>query len=147
ALHTGHSPLAQLRQCLTIKPAPICILHGLQRNAYIHLCQYYYETVNISGGRNRHGLFFVHLALEKILKAHVCKFTNDIPPKSHNIIKLAELAGIELTGQQKADFNIINGFNIEGRYAEELQPPPTKEQAAIYFKKAEEIFRWLTRLL
>ena len=30
--------------------------------------------------RLRHGLFFAHLALEKILKAHVCRVIQDISP-------------------------------------------------------------------
>jgi HEPN domain-containing protein len=40
-----------------------------------------------------HDLFFAHLALEKILKAHVCRVIQDIfPPRLHNLIRLAELA-------------------------------------------------------
>ena len=31
--------------------------------------------------RTRHGLFFAHLALEKALKAHVCRVTKDIAPR------------------------------------------------------------------
>jgi len=33
-----------------------------------------------------HGWFFCHLTIEKISKAHVIKATNQIPPKSHNLI-------------------------------------------------------------
>jgi hypothetical protein len=31
----------------------------------------------VARGRTRHGLFFAHLALEKTLKAHVCRATNE----------------------------------------------------------------------
>jgi HEPN domain-containing protein len=31
--------------------------------------------------RTRHGLFFLHLALEKLLKALVCRQTQDLAPK------------------------------------------------------------------
>ncbi|MEN8127119.1 MAG: HEPN domain-containing protein [Planctomycetota bacterium] len=34
----------------------------------------------IGNKRYRHGLFFAHLALEKILKAHICKKTNELAP-------------------------------------------------------------------
>jgi len=44
----------------------------------------------IVGRRFRHGLFFIHLALEKILKAHVCRNTVDIAPPIHNLARLAE---------------------------------------------------------
>ena len=46
----------------------------------------------VGNNRYRHGLFFAHLALEKILKAFVCKETNELAPKIHNLIILAELA-------------------------------------------------------
>jgi hypothetical protein len=32
--------------------------------------------------RTRHSLFFAHLSLEKTLKAHVCKVTNNLAPVS-----------------------------------------------------------------
>jgi HEPN domain-containing protein len=47
------------------------------------------ELVSIN--RFRHGLYFAHLALEKILKAHVCKETHDLAPKIHNLIDLTQL--------------------------------------------------------
>ncbi len=68
--------------------------------------------------KTRHGLFFLHLTLENILKAHVCRNSGDIAPRLHNLTRLAELSGI--TFQQKhTDFLAeMNPFNIEGRYPE-----------------------------
>jgi hypothetical protein len=37
-------------------------------------------------GRTRHGLFFAHLALEKMLKAHVCRVTQDLAPRIHPLL-------------------------------------------------------------
>ena len=34
-----------------------------------------------------------------------------------------------------------------GRYPETVTKPPTREEAARYMKRAEEVFRWLTNLL
>ncbi len=39
-------------------------------------------------GHPRHALFFAHLAVEKMLKAHVTKATGDIPPKIHDLLRL-----------------------------------------------------------
>jgi len=39
--------------------------------------------------RIRHGLFYAHLALEKVLKAHICRVIKDIPPRLHNLVRLA----------------------------------------------------------
>jgi HEPN domain-containing protein len=51
----------------------------------------------IEGKRVFLGLFAAHLAVEKVIKAHVIKETKDIPPFIHNLNKLAELANIQLT--------------------------------------------------
>jgi HEPN domain-containing protein len=50
----------------------------------------------VSRGRMRHGLFFAHLAVEKTLKALVCRTTQDLAPPIHNLIRLAEKARVKL---------------------------------------------------
>jgi HEPN domain-containing protein len=55
----------------------------------------------INAGKIRHGLFFLHLALEKMLKACLCKNQGKTPPKIHNLPRLAELAKIKLDQSQK----------------------------------------------
>jgi HEPN domain-containing protein len=40
-------------------------------------------------GHLRHCLFFAHLALEKMLKAHVVVATKNIPPKIHDLVRLS----------------------------------------------------------
>ena len=54
----------------------------------------------VERGRIRHGLFFVHLALEKVLKAHVCRQTRDLAPRIHNLVRLAEQAALPLDQDQ-----------------------------------------------
>lgn len=46
----------------------------------------------LKSGRVRHGLFFAHLAIEKLLKAHVCRSTKDLAPRIHNLVRLADMA-------------------------------------------------------
>ena len=97
----------------------------------------------IASSHVRHGLFFAHLALEKILKAHVCKATQDISPRLHNLIRLAELTGMILQPAQLDILAEINSFNIEGRYPDSLSIPPSQEEALIYLNKTDEVFKWL----
>jgi len=52
-------------------------------------------------GHFRHSLFFAHLALEKMLKAHVTKRIKDIPPRIHNLVRLAEIANLNLDQEQE----------------------------------------------
>jgi len=101
----------------------------------------------VNSGRIRHGLFFVHLALEKALKAHVCKKIGDISPQIHNLLKLVELAGLGLNERQTTHLAVMNSFNLEGRYPDTESPVPSKKQAAAYLDGAGEILQWLTQAL
>lgn len=57
------------------------------------------ELVNT--GRTRHGLFFAHLALEKLLKAHVCRTTDDLAPRIHALLRLAERTDLSVSERQR----------------------------------------------
>jgi len=101
----------------------------------------------ITGNKIRHGLFFAHLALEKILKAHVCKFTGKIAPKIHNLVRLAETAGLSLS-DDKIDFlDEMSEFNLEGRYPVPSLPQISSQEATEYIKKTKEVLEWFSRQL
>jgi HEPN domain-containing protein len=100
----------------------------------------------VNGNRTRHGLFFAHLALEKVLKAHVCRQTRDLAPRIHNLVRLAELADISLRPEQIDVLAEMNAFNLESRYPELLMPPPTLKEAKAYMSRAKEVFQWLMNL-
>jgi HEPN domain-containing protein len=95
----------------------------------------------------RHGLFFAHLALEKALKAHVCRVTKDIAPRLHNLVRLAELAELQPKPAQMDTLAEMNSFNIEGRYPDTLSAPLSQEGAKHYLTRADEVFQWLIELL
>lgn len=101
----------------------------------------------VTDGRVRHGLFFAHLALEKILKAHVCKRIGSAVPKTHDLLRLVSLAGISLSAEQKAFLARFGRYQIEGRYPEMLEPEPSMTIAAAEMRSAEELLTWLTRQL
>ena len=91
----------------------------------------------------RHGLFFAHLTLEKMLKAHVCHHTSDLAPRLHNLIRLVELANLTPTQAQLDILADINTFNLEGRYPDMLTPAPSLGDAKDQLRRAEEVYRWL----
>lgn len=97
----------------------------------------------VDSGRTRHGLFFAHLSLEKILKALVCKSTQDLAPRIHNLNRLAELAGLAVSSEMMDVLAEMNVFHIEGRYPETLTKPPTQEETILYMKRTEEVLQWL----
>ncbi len=51
----------------------------------------------VQQSRVRHGLFFAHLSLEKLLKTLVCRHTQDLAPRIHNLVRLAELTDLTWT--------------------------------------------------
>lgn len=101
----------------------------------------------VNDGKSRHGLFFAHLALEKILKALVCRRTQDVPPRIHNLTRLSELAGLELDAQQARILAAMNQFNLEGRYPESYTAQLDPEEAAQYIARSQEILTWLIQRL
>jgi len=101
----------------------------------------------IQDGRILFGLFAVHLALEKLIKAHVIKVTKELPPRIHNLLTLATLASLTLTPEQERLLAELNTFNIRGRYSDIPMERPTATQAESIFKQAKEVFKWLEELL
>lgn len=94
----------------------------------------------------RHGLFFAHLALEKTLKAHVCKATGELAAKIHNLVRLSEKAALKLSEDQIDLLAEVNEFNIEGRYPEMLLPSPSRKEADGYIVRIEEVLQCLNNL-
>jgi HEPN domain-containing protein len=91
-------------------------------------------------------LFIGHLVIEKALKAFYVRNTEEIPPKIHNLLKLAESTTLPFSDEQKQLMGEINCFNIEARYPDnkhEFYKLCTKEFTDEYFIRIKEIYQWL----
>ena len=91
-------------------------------------------------------LFTCQQAVEKMLKGLVVKNTQQFPPKTHNLIRLAQLAAIELDKRQSEFLNDLSFYYLETRYPEEIRAISKKinrEMASDYLKKTKEMLRWL----
>ncbi len=109
------------------------------------------STTLMAAGKYDWALFIGHLILEKLLKAiYVQTNDNKIPPKIHNLVRLAELSMVKLDDDKKVLLDKINDFNIETRYPEyknELYKTCTKEFADEYFTKIKELYLWIKSLI
>ena len=94
-------------------------------------------------GHLRHCLFFAHLAVEKMLKAHVTRHTNDIPPCIHNLVRLAGIARLSLDPEQEIFLSRFDVYQLEGRYPDSLQIRLDLKSARQKLDSAEEILEWL----
>lgn len=66
-------------------------------------------------------LFFAHLYLEKIAKALWVKNNIDnVPPKTHNLLKLVNESNLFLSPQDQAFLIKLNQYQIESRYPEDV---------------------------
>ena len=102
---------------------------------------------NIKGGRITFGLFATHLAVEKALKDHVAKNTKKTPPMIHNLISLANVAGLKLTSQQLQLFAELNPLNLEGRYPGNIRKELSKKEAQAIAKRTKVALEWLIKEL
>lgn len=95
-------------------------------------------------GKYDWALFVGHLALEKILKAHWVKTNKDnIPPKIHDLVRLAGESEIKLDDKGKEFLLEVNDFNLEVRYADykmDFHKKCTKEFANEYLIKIREYY-------
>jgi HEPN domain-containing protein len=101
----------------------------------------------VEADKVRHGLFFIHLAMEKILKACIYKNQNKTPPKIHNLLYLADIAKVDLDNEQKRLLIEINEFNLEGRYPLDFIKPIEKNNAVRLINSAWEAFECFRRIL
>ncbi|NOQ21269.1 MAG: HEPN domain-containing protein [Candidatus Aegiribacteria sp.] len=93
-----------------------------------------------------YALFFGHLAVEKILKAMLAQQSEEQVPRSHNLFRLAQEAGIETTDWLKHTLIRITTFNLESRYPDYkkiFRRKCTKQFTEQELERVEEIFKWL----
>lgn len=83
-----------------------------------------------------HSLFFVHLAVEKLLKALHQKRKNEPAPPLHNLSRLAKLSAIEINVETEEELKEISSFSVSARYDDYKQS---------FYKKAtrEYATKWL----
>ncbi len=94
-------------------------------------------------GHVRHGLFFAHLAIEKMLKALVVRQTKEEPPRIHNLVRLAGLAGLEQGPEQQRFLRRFDLYQMEGRYPDSRQTIISCEVASQELGEAAETLKWL----
>lgn len=92
-------------------------------------------------------LFVGHLVLEKTLKAlYVQDNSNQFPPKTHNLLKLARHTDLGLTEDQEIFLDEVNDFNLEARYPQfknEFYKKCNKEFTEKYYLKIREMMKCL----
>jgi HEPN domain-containing protein len=94
-------------------------------------------------------LFICHLSLEKALKGLYVRFIVETPPKVHDLVKLAKVAGLQISELNFLFLNEMNRFNIEARYTEyknNIKKIATIEFTQEKLLKTKDTIQWLKSL-
>lgn len=95
-------------------------------------------------------LFFGHIVLEKILKAHYVGNNGKSAPRIHDLVRLGELGKVSLTDEELLYLKDINNFNIASRYPDyklKFYKLCTKEFTLKYITIIDKIFKKLCQKL
>lgn len=93
-------------------------------------------------------VFMCHMAIEKALKALYSRTTDELAPKTHNLLLLIEKIGLDLP-EELYDFLFqLNGVSVPTRYPEDIQKlrkDYNKKATALILEKGKETLRWLKK--
>jgi HEPN domain-containing protein len=93
-----------------------------------------------------YALFLGHLALEKLLKAVVVKYTKKHAPFSHSLPYLVEISGIKIPEPIKVKLREFMEFHFEARYPDAnklFYDKCTKAYTAARLKEIKKVFKWI----
>lgn len=115
-------------------------------NEWLKQSDYDFNTAKdmFKAGRYIYTVYMCHLAVEKALKSLVTIATEKAPPRTHNLILLANLASTNLNKEQIQFIAEINTASITTRYPEELAKSLitfNRDIAMEYLKKTEDVIR------
>src|SRR3990170_4553309 len=96
---------------------------GKDVKSWVDASRYDLETARalLESRRYLYVLFMCQQSLEKLLKAHLTRRTAAFPPMIHSLARLAELAGLELSQDDKALLERLSLYYLQSRYPPEIQ--------------------------
>jgi len=95
-------------------------------------------------------LFMGHLVIEKISKALYVNNISDYPPLIHDLRRIVEKSGVELSSDKKVILDSITRFNIRARYDDykqsfySLSTPDFTEE---WIEKIKDCRLWIKSML
>lgn len=111
--------------------------------------EHYADAVYLyEGSRYSASVFFCHQALEKILKACVVEFADKVPPKIHQLDKIANEAKLKIPQDWLEDLAEITRHFWKVRYPDFRKYVYTNKQVANpTLQRTEEIYQWILKQL
>ena len=119
---------------------------------WVERAEYDIQTAEamFKAGRYLYVLFCCQQAVEKALKAVIVKKTGKMPPRIHNLPRLAEVARIETNSEQARFLAELSAYYIQTRYPEEIKAVGStisQELASTILGKTEQTITWALSIL
>ncbi|MBU6157922.1 MAG: HEPN domain-containing protein [Bacteroidetes bacterium] len=106
---------------------------------------------NYEGKRSVPALFFLHLSVEKMLKAIWVKDNlSNTPPFTHDLQKIAGETDLEWDAVHFDYLSVVNNWNIEARYPDykhTLHKIATSKYMQMHVDKVKALLQWLQEKL
>lgn len=100
--------------------------------------------------KNVQACFFLHLAIEKVLKAYIVHRTKQHAPYLHNLSQLGKLTDLDFSIEQLKLLIEINDFNMRCRYPDErfsIYKTATPKKTAKLILQGQEFIQWILEKL
>jgi HEPN domain-containing protein len=95
-------------------------------------------------------LFLGHISTEKLLKALYVKKFQEHAPFTHNLYRLGELIGLEMSDEHSDWLDEITSFNLNARYDDykkEFYKLCTADYTKAWIEKIKHIQKWIKEML
>ena len=120
--------------------------------SWVDASRYDLETAKalLESRRYVYVLFMCQQSLEKLLKARLTARTAAFPPRIHSLLRLAEIAALELTEDEKTLLERLSLYYLQSRYPPEVQflaKKVNRSMAAAHLAQTETVWKRLRREL
>lgn len=102
----------------------------------------------LATGRHLYVIFLCHLAIERTLKAIAAEAKQQTAPRSHDLLYLVRLGGVQLSPEHLDFVGKLNNASLPTRYPEDLAQAIAaypEEVTRRYLEQAKEVVQWLRR--
>lgn len=119
-----------------------------ERRQWSDLSRYDLDTARamLDAGRHLYVLFCCQQAVEKSIKGVIADRTAEAPPRIHQLVRLAEVAGLECEADRLEFLRKLSSYYIQSRYPEEIVSLAKKISADLAWatlSQTEEVLSWL----
>ncbi len=119
---------------------------------WIDQASYDLETARamLDSGRYLYVVFCCQQAVEKMIKAVIAQVSGEMPPRIHNLIQLAERAGLEPDAQQALLMRELSELYVQSRYPEQIEPTSSSAWQGVArdaLLRTEKVVQWLSSMI